>query len=212
MAGRKIDSPVRAFTEAPVKIDSPLLTCLDHPLMAGQAVLLLGGLSLRRSLFNKGEYFFSMVHNYLKLLDRNQNGSVHFWAENTDASWFDVEVALPFLNRFRFVSARHDSLFLLHEFSSGHAVWSCASIPKVKKLVREPKAPAKGDQHFIDILSRPIRQVPRWIGSQVRACSLVRPVTSREQYSTWLGTPRVTQNATVPCSAWLLMLPRAHST
>src|ERR1035441_7608978 len=135
MAGRKIDSPVRAFTEAPVKIDSPLLTCLDHPLMAAQAVLLLGGLSLRRSLFNKGEYFFSMVHNYLKLLDRNQNGSVHFWAENTDASWFDVEVALPFLNRFRFVSARHDSLFLLHEFSSGHAVWSCASIlPAVSAL------------------------------------------------------------------------------
>ena len=83
---------------------------------------------------------------------------------------------------------------------------------KVKKLVREPNASTRGDQHFIDILSRPIRQVPRWIGSQVRACSLVRPVTSREQYSTWLGTPRVTQNATVPCSTWLLMLPRAHST
>jgi hypothetical protein len=33
--------------------------------------------------------------------------------------------------------------------------------------------------------------VLRWIGGQVRACSLVRPVTSREQHTTWLGTPRV---------------------
>ena len=84
--------------------------------------------------------------------------------------------------------------------------------PKVKKPVREPKASTKGDQHFSDILSRPIRQVLRWIGSQVRACSLIRPVTSREQFTPWLGTPRVTPNATVPCSTWLLMLPRAHST
>jgi hypothetical protein len=83
---------------------------------------------------------------------------------------------------------------------------------KVNKLGREPKASTKSDQHFTEILSRPIRQVLRRIGSQVRACSLVRPVTSPEQYSTWLGTPRVTPNATVPCSTWLLMLPRAHST
>jgi hypothetical protein len=38
---------------------------------------------------------------------------------------------------------------------------SGARTRKVKKLVREPKAPAKGGQHFTDILSRPIRQVLR---------------------------------------------------
>ena len=65
------------------------------------------------------------------------------------------------------------------------------NLSKVIKLVREPKAPTKGDQHFSDILSRPIRQVLRWIGSQVRAYSLVRPLTSREQFTTWLRTPRV---------------------
>ena len=139
----------------------------------------------------------------------------------------DIQIIHHHVNLSRPGIVAHDRLQRLGKFWRGavgggqgemptgfrlHGAENIGGARKVKKLVREPNASTRGDQHSIDILSRPIRQVPRWIGSQVRACSLVRPVTSREQYSTWLGTPGITQIAAIPCSAWLLMLPRAHST